>query len=79
MPSVEPSSISFSTASLDRAPIVASQYDAGVRLAEQLAKGMVAVPIGSELRMAAVASPAFFAKHPAPTKPQDLTGSPNGG
>jgi DNA-binding transcriptional LysR family regulator len=34
---------------------------------------MIAVPIGSELRMAAVASPQFFAKHAPPKKPQDLT------
>lgn len=53
--------------------IVASRYDAGVRLGEQLAKGMIAVPIGPELRMAAVASPAYFAKHALPRRPQDLT------
>jgi DNA-binding transcriptional LysR family regulator len=54
--------------------IVASRYDAGVRLGEQVARGMIAVPISPEMRMAAVASPAYFAKHPPPKKPPDLTG-----
>ena len=53
--------------------IVTSRYDAGVRLGEQVARGMIAVPISPEMRMAAVASPAYFAKHPPPKKPQDLT------
>ncbi|HET9987922.1 MAG TPA: LysR substrate-binding domain-containing protein [Kofleriaceae bacterium] len=53
--------------------IVASRYDAGVRLGEQVARGMIAVPIGPEMRMAAVASPSYFAKHAPPNKPQDLT------
>jgi DNA-binding transcriptional LysR family regulator len=54
--------------------IVASRYDAGVRLGEQVARGMIAVPIGPEMRMAAVASPAYFARHPRPKTPRDLTG-----
>ncbi|HEV7559298.1 MAG TPA: LysR family transcriptional regulator [Kofleriaceae bacterium] len=53
--------------------IVASRYDAGVRLGESVARGMIAVPIGPELRMAAVASPAYFATRAPPKKPQDLT------
>jgi DNA-binding transcriptional LysR family regulator len=53
--------------------IVTSRYDAGVRLGEQVARGMIAVPIGPEMRMAAVASPAYFATHAPPKKPQDLT------
>lgn len=53
--------------------IVAERYDAGVRLGEQLAKGMIAVPIGPEMRMAVVGTPAYFAKRPPPKKPQDLT------
>jgi DNA-binding transcriptional LysR family regulator len=54
--------------------IVTSRYDAGVRLGEQVARGMIAVPISPEMRMAAVASPAYFAKHAPPRKPQELTG-----
>jgi DNA-binding transcriptional LysR family regulator len=53
--------------------IVAERYDAGVRLGEQVAKDMIAVRIGPDLRMAVVGSPAYFAKRPRPKKPQDLT------
>ncbi len=52
--------------------IVAQRYDAGVRSGEQVAKDMIAVRIGPELRMAVVGSPSYFAKHPKPKKPQDL-------
>jgi DNA-binding transcriptional LysR family regulator len=52
--------------------IVAERFDAGVRLGESIAKDMVAVRIGPDLRMAVVGSPAYFAAHPAPLTPQDL-------
>ena len=41
--------------------IVAERFDAGVRLGEQVAKDMIAVRIGPDLRMAVVGSPAYFA------------------
>ncbi|MBS7456933.1 LysR family transcriptional regulator [Coralloluteibacterium stylophorae] len=53
--------------------IVADRFDAGVRLGESIDKDMIAQPIGPKLRMAAVASPGYFAKHPAPKVPGDLT------
>jgi DNA-binding transcriptional LysR family regulator len=53
--------------------IVAERYDAGVRLGEQVAKDMIAVRIGPDLRMAVVGSPSYFAKHKRPRTPQDLT------
>lgn len=53
--------------------IVTSRYDAGVRLGEQVARGMIAVPISPDMRMAAVASPAYFEKFAPPRKPQELT------
>jgi len=53
--------------------IVAQRYDAGVRLGEQLAKGMIAVRIGPDMRMAVVGAPSYFAKRSPPKKPQDLT------
>jgi DNA-binding transcriptional LysR family regulator len=56
--------------------IVADRYDAGVRLGEQVAKGMIAVPIGPPVRLVVVGTPAYFAKHPPPRKPQDLTNHP---
>jgi DNA-binding transcriptional LysR family regulator len=54
--------------------IVAEGYDAGVRMGEQVAKNMIAVRIGPEMRMAVVGSPAYFEQYPIPETPQDLTG-----
>jgi DNA-binding transcriptional LysR family regulator len=53
--------------------IVAGRYDAGVRLGEQVAKDMVAVRIGPDMRMAVVGAPSYFARRPRPKAPQDLT------
>lgn len=53
--------------------IVAERYDAGVRLGEQVAKDMIALRIGPDMRMAVVGSPSYFAKNPRPKRPQDLT------
>ena len=39
--------------------IVAERYDAGVRLGEQVAKDMIAVRIGPDMRMAVVGAPAI--------------------
>jgi DNA-binding transcriptional LysR family regulator len=52
--------------------IVAERFDAGVRLGESVARDMVAVRIGPDLRMAVVGAPAYFAEHPRPVTPQDL-------
>jgi DNA-binding transcriptional LysR family regulator len=52
--------------------IVEERFDAGVRLGESIAKDMVAVRIGPDMRMAVVGSPAYFAKHPKPKTPQEL-------
>lgn len=52
--------------------IVAERYDAGVRLGEQVAKDMIAVRIGPDIRMAVVAAPSYFAKRPPPMTPADL-------
>jgi DNA-binding transcriptional LysR family regulator len=54
--------------------IVAERYDAGVRLGEQLAKGMIALPIGPDMRMVVVGAPSYFAARPKPLRPEDLTG-----
>jgi len=54
--------------------IVAERYDAGVRLGEQIAKDMIAVRIGPDMRMAVVGAPSYFAKQPRPRTPQDLAG-----
>lgn len=52
--------------------IVTQRYDAGVRSGEQVAKDMIAVRIGPDMRMAVVGAPAYFRKRPAPKTPQDL-------
>ncbi len=52
--------------------IVAERYDAGVRIGEQVAKDMIAVRIGPDLRMAVVGAPSYFKMRPPPRKPQDL-------
>jgi DNA-binding transcriptional LysR family regulator len=52
--------------------IVSERFDAGVRMGERIARDMIAVRIGPELRMAAVATPAYFAKRGKPKTPQDL-------
>lgn len=54
--------------------IVAERYDAGVRLGEQVAKDMIAIRIGPEMRMAVVGAPSYFRQNPWPEKPEDLTG-----
>lgn len=54
--------------------IVAEGFDAGVRDGDLVARDMIAVRIGPDLRMAVVGAPAYFKKHPPPKTPQDLTG-----
>jgi DNA-binding transcriptional LysR family regulator len=52
--------------------IVAERYDAGVRAGEQVAKDMIAVRIGPDMRMAVVGAPSYFKNRSEPKKPQDL-------
>jgi len=52
--------------------IVSERFDAGVRSGEQVAKDMVAVRIGPDMRMAVVGAPSYFKKSPAPLEPRDL-------
>ncbi len=53
--------------------IVAERFDAGIRLGEQVAKDMIAVRIGPDMRMVVVGAPAYFERHVKPETPQDLT------
>src|SRR5438477_228064 len=53
--------------------IVAQRFDAGIRSGGQVAKDMIAVRIGPDMRMAVVGSPSYFASRPVPKKPSDLT------
>ena len=52
--------------------IVTERYDAGLRLGEQVAKDMIAVRVGPNMRMAVVGAPSYFAKRSPPRKPQEL-------
>jgi DNA-binding transcriptional LysR family regulator len=52
--------------------IVTERFDAGVRLGEAVAKDMIAVRIGPDLRMAVVGSPTYFEGRPIPRSPNDL-------
>lgn len=60
------------TVDYNRSDIVAARYDAGVRLGGELAKDMIAVRIGPDMRIAVVGAPAYFAAIPKPKTPQDL-------
>jgi DNA-binding transcriptional LysR family regulator len=52
--------------------IVEERFDAGVRLGELVARDMIAVRIGPDVRMAVVGSPSYFKVHPRPRTPHDL-------
>jgi DNA-binding transcriptional LysR family regulator len=52
--------------------VVSERFDAGIRMGERVARDMVAVRIGPEIRMAAVATPSYFAERGKPKVPQDL-------
>lgn len=52
--------------------ITAERFDAGVRLGESVEKDMIAVRISPDVRLIAVASPAYLARHAPPRSPQDL-------
>ncbi|RWD60522.1 MAG: LysR family transcriptional regulator [Mesorhizobium sp.] len=52
--------------------IVEERFDAGVRLGESVDRDMIAVRIGPDWRLVAVASPDYFSRRPAPRIPQDL-------
>lgn len=52
--------------------IVSQRFDAGVRLGDQVAKDMIAVRIGPDLRIAVVGSPGYFATRNRPATPHEL-------
>jgi DNA-binding transcriptional LysR family regulator len=52
--------------------IAAQGFDAGARLGENVARDMIAVRIGPDLRFAAVGSRSYCARHSRPQTPQDL-------
>jgi DNA-binding transcriptional LysR family regulator len=54
--------------------IVADRIDAGIRFGDIVEKDMIAVRIGPDWRLVAVASPGYLAAHGVPDHPQDLVG-----
>ncbi|MBZ9934772.1 LysR family transcriptional regulator [Mesorhizobium sp. BR1-1-16] len=52
--------------------IVATGFDAGLRLAEAVPQDMVAVPVGEDEAFAVVSTPDYFASRPPPVVPADL-------
>jgi DNA-binding transcriptional LysR family regulator len=52
--------------------IVTERFDAGVRIGEQVAKDMIAVRIGPDIRIAVVGAPGCFASRSEPQTPQEL-------
>lgn len=58
---------------VDRVDLVAAGFDAGIQLGEFIERDMVAVGVSGEQRAAIVGAPAYFAAHPKPRSPRDLT------
>ncbi|MBF3851482.1 LysR family transcriptional regulator [Burkholderia pseudomallei] len=56
----------------DLTDIVASQFDAGIRLGEKIEKDMIAIRVGPNIRPAIVATSKYFNSHPEPQIPKDL-------
>jgi DNA-binding transcriptional LysR family regulator len=54
--------------------IVADRVDAGIRFGDIVEKDMIAIRIGPDIRMAVVGAPSYFADHPAPRTPRELSG-----
>lgn len=52
--------------------IVEGRFDAGIRLGEAVAKDMIAVRIGPDMRMAVVGAPSYFEERARPKTPHDL-------
>jgi DNA-binding transcriptional LysR family regulator len=54
--------------------IVADRVDAGIRFGDIVEKDMIAIRIGPDIPMAVVGAPSYFADHPAPRTPRELSG-----
>lgn len=52
--------------------IVAGGFDAGIRFGDDVEKDMIAVRVGPDTRCVVVATPGYFARHPAPDTPTEL-------
>lgn len=52
--------------------IVATRFDAGIRLLESVERDMISVRVGPDIRAAVVAAPSYFERHPPPKTLRDL-------
>jgi DNA-binding transcriptional LysR family regulator len=60
------------SANAERVDLAAGGFDAGIRMGQFIDADMVAVPMSPPFRLIVVGSPAYFARHPRPGKPEDL-------
>lgn len=56
--------------------IIGEQFDAGVRLGDEVDEGMVAVRIAPDMEMAVVGTPEHYRRYGFPQTPQDLAAHP---
>ncbi|HKT17547.1 MAG TPA: LysR family transcriptional regulator [Stellaceae bacterium] len=61
-------------ASEELVDLAAEGFDAGIRLGQFIAADMVAVRLTAPFRLIIVGSPAYFARHDRPERPDDLRG-----
>lgn len=52
--------------------IAAEQFDGGVRYGDTVSEGMIAMPVGPDVRLLCVGTPQYFEAHGRPQVPQDL-------
>ncbi len=65
--------LDITTTEEGRVDLVKSGFDAGIHLGEFVERDMVAVRVSKEQRAAIVGTRGYFAAHPKPTSPRDLT------
>ena len=65
--------LDITTTEESRVNLVGSGFDAGIHLGEFIERDMVAVRVSKEQRAAIVGAPGYFASHPKPDTPRDLT------
>jgi DNA-binding transcriptional LysR family regulator len=53
--------------------IVSAHFDAGIQLGGHVADNMVAVRVSGDIRRVVVGAPSYFARHPAPRRPEELS------
>jgi DNA-binding transcriptional LysR family regulator len=65
--------LDLTTTEESRLDLVGAGFDAGIHLGEFIERDMVAVRVSKDQRAASVGAPSYFASHPRPRSPHDLT------